>query len=65
MAVTWEGWQTDVSNAARPTGPLTLRQRSKYGASDEEQNEFARKHPDVIITLRRRQGNRNESEARG
>jgi hypothetical protein len=52
MPVTRIRWVTsdeEVRNAAQPTGPLTLRQQSKHGASDQEQNEFARSQPSVIV----------------
>ena len=47
--VTWDASQKDAANAATPTGPATLRQEAlrrkwgRYAATDEEQNEFARK----------------------
>jgi hypothetical protein len=47
--VTIHGWQTDVSNAAQPTGTVTLRKASRFAASDEEQRAFAHKHPGEIV----------------
>jgi hypothetical protein len=51
--VTWEGWQKDASNAATPTGPVTLRADwGRFAATPKEQNEFARKHPgETVICL--------------
>ena len=47
-----EGWQTTVEGAATPTGPITLRKRSKYAATPEEKSEFVKKQPgETIICL--------------
>ena len=48
--VTIHGWQKDASNAATPTGPVTLRAGlGRFAATQEEQAEFARKHPGEVV----------------